>query len=172
VVVAIIWVASFKRPIESDETTKHFSLTERTNTKVVSSTTPPRKMIKAKTDSTSSAKPQANLKSSPKPVGIPGRGKAFGSPPRPVQAQPAQVKAPLAEACQKPKPQLVALPNQTDPTNFLVEKKAPKNAECSRYGTAVDFVDSPAEAARKALKEHKLVFVLHVAGNFEDDKFT
>jgi hypothetical protein len=36
----------------------------------------------------------------------------------------------------------------------------------------VSFLDSPTEAARQALKEHKLLFVIHVAGNFEDDKFT
>jgi hypothetical protein len=36
----------------------------------------------------------------------------------------------------------------------------------------VDFVDSPTEAAEKALKEKKLLFVLHVAGNFEKDCFT
>jgi hypothetical protein len=43
---------------------------------------------------------------------------------------------------------------------------------CRRYGTSVDFVDSPEKAAALALKEKKLLFVLHVAGNFEDDKFT
>jgi len=40
------------------------------------------------------------------------------------------------------------------------------------YGTAVRFVDSPEKAAKMALKDDKLLFVLHVAGNFEDDKFT
>jgi hypothetical protein len=42
-------------------------------------------------------------------------------------------------------------------------------ADC---GTAVDFVDSPAEAARLALKKEKLVFVLHVSGHFETPDFT
>jgi hypothetical protein len=48
-------------------------------------------------------------------------------------------------------------------------------AACSvdhRYGTSVDFVDSPTEAGEQALKEKKLLFVLHVAGNFEKDQFT
>jgi hypothetical protein len=40
---------------------------------------------------------------------------------------------------------------------------------CGSYGTTVDFVESPKEAARKA---GKLVFVLHVSGNFEDPRFT
>jgi hypothetical protein len=43
---------------------------------------------------------------------------------------------------------------------------------CGSYGTHVDFVSTPSEAARQAKKEQKLVFVLHVSGHFEDPKFT
>jgi hypothetical protein len=43
---------------------------------------------------------------------------------------------------------------------------------CGEYGTAVTFAQSPAEAAKQALREEKLVFVLHVSGNFEDSDFT
>lgn len=39
-------------------------------------------------------------------------------------------------------------------------------------GTTVEFVDSPKEAAALAKKEQKLVFILHVSGNFEDPRFT
>jgi hypothetical protein len=42
-------------------------------------------------------------------------------------------------------------------------------ADC---GTAVDFVDTPAEAAKQALKEEKLVFILHVSGHFETPEYT
>jgi hypothetical protein len=45
-------------------------------------------------------------------------------------------------------------------------------ATCGSHGTSVDFVDTPAKAARIARKEEKLVFVLHVSGNFEDPRFT
>ena len=44
--------------------------------------------------------------------------------------------------------------------------------ECGEYGTSVIFADSPAEASKLALKEEKLVFVLHVSGLFEDSDFT
>jgi hypothetical protein len=44
--------------------------------------------------------------------------------------------------------------------------------ECGKHGTTVEFLDTPSEAARKAQKEQKLVFVLHVSGNFEDPRFT
>jgi hypothetical protein len=43
---------------------------------------------------------------------------------------------------------------------------------CGRFGTSVEFVGTPSEAARQAKKEEKLVFVLHVSGHFEDPKLT
>jgi hypothetical protein len=43
---------------------------------------------------------------------------------------------------------------------------------CGSHGTRVEFVDTPSEAAKIAKKEQKLVFVLHVSGNFEDPRFT
>ena len=50
----------------------------------------------------------------------------------------------------------------------------PDNTEqsCGTHGTQINFVENPAEAAKKAKKEGKLVFVLHVSGNFEDPRFT
>ena len=49
---------------------------------------------------------------------------------------------------------------------------APAGAKEGCHGTTINFVDSPSEAARKAKKEEKLVFVLHVSGHFEDPRFT
>lgn len=43
---------------------------------------------------------------------------------------------------------------------------------CEKYGTSVEFADSPAEAAKQATKDEKLVFVLHVSGNFETPDYT
>jgi len=40
------------------------------------------------------------------------------------------------------------------------------------FGTSVKFAKSPSEAAKQALKEEKLVMVLHVSGEFEDPDFT
>ena len=49
----------------------------------------------------------------------------------------------------------------------------PADAEESTcHGTAVHFVSTPSQAARRALKEEKLVFVLHVSGHFEDPGIT
>ena len=49
---------------------------------------------------------------------------------------------------------------------------ASANESCGEFGTAVSFVDSAAEAARRARQEEKLVFVLHVSGHFETPEYT
>jgi hypothetical protein len=46
------------------------------------------------------------------------------------------------------------------------------NGTCGKFGTSVQFVSTPSEAGKRALKEEKLVLVLHVSGHFEDSKFT
>ncbi len=56
---------------------------------------------------------------------------------------------------------------KSDTPAKLLEDKA-----CGDYGTSVKFEKSPTAAARKALKEEKLVMVLHVSGDFEDPAFT
>jgi hypothetical protein len=45
-------------------------------------------------------------------------------------------------------------------------------AEKCGFGTKIDFVDNPKEAASIAKKEEKLVMVLHVSGYFEDPSLT
>ncbi len=52
------------------------------------------------------------------------------------------------------------------------QQTASAEESCGEYGTTVEFADSPAEAAKQAIKEEKLVLVLHVSGNFEDSDFT
>jgi len=43
---------------------------------------------------------------------------------------------------------------------------------CGSFGTSVQFVSTPSLAAQQALKEQKLVLVLHVSGDFENPDFT
>lgn len=50
--------------------------------------------------------------------------------------------------------------------------KPAEGASCGEYGTSVHFEDSPSDAAKRALKEEKLVMVLHISGYFEDPEFT
>lgn len=42
----------------------------------------------------------------------------------------------------------------------------------NQCGTSVMFVGNPTEAARIALKARKMLFVIHLSGDFDDDKFT
>jgi len=51
-------------------------------------------------------------------------------------------------------------------------KKTAAPATCGEHGTSLHFEDSPSAAAKKALKEEKLVMVLHISGYFEDPDFT
>jgi hypothetical protein len=39
---------------------------------------------------------------------------------------------------------------------------------CGDHGTNVHFEKNPKDAATKALKEEKLVLVIHISGHFED----
>jgi len=47
-----------------------------------------------------------------------------------------------------------------------------KEPTCGEYGTSVHFEDTPADAAKQAKKDEKLVLVLHVSGHFENPEFT
>ncbi len=58
------------------------------------------------------------------------------------------------------------------PAGAKDEKPAAKEPACGDHGTSVSFFDSPQEAAKRAAKDQKLVFVLHVSGNFEDPSLT
>jgi hypothetical protein len=78
--------------------------------------------------------------------------KAPTSPPLPANLQEKVVSEPLLPVSEQ------ALPHRS--TDF------------DKFGTQVAFAGSPAEAAHLALKERKLLFVLHLSGNFEDAKFT
>ena len=52
-------------------------------------------------------------------------------------------------------------------------KAADVTAEgCRNFGTAIDWVTSPQEAARLARQESKLLMVMHLSGNFAKEAFT
>jgi hypothetical protein len=64
---------------------------------------------------------------------------------------------------------LLGAPAAANPPGSVI---TPQETTCGSYGTAVEFVKTPSEAARLALKQEKLVFVLHVSGLFENPDFT
>jgi hypothetical protein len=66
-------------------------------------------------------------------------------------------------------PEPVVKPVKPTPKPIAKEE----GATCSGdYGTSIEFEETPKDAAVRAKKEEKLVFVLHVSGNFEDPRFT
>jgi hypothetical protein len=58
------------------------------------------------------------------------------------------------------------------PSSIINPDKECPDGVCGKHGTTVAFEDSPAEAAKKAKKQEKLVMILHVSGLFEDPKLT
>ncbi|MBY0526373.1 MAG: hypothetical protein K2R98_23470 [Gemmataceae bacterium] len=79
----------------------------------------------------------------------------FVGPPLPRPEDEAKVEAP------KPEPVV-----QAPPPPRVKEEPAGK------CGTSVDFMEDPIEAGHKAMQDHKIMFVLHVSGDFEDPGFT
>ena len=58
-------------------------------------------------------------------------------------------------------------------TAFAKDVPAPKkDGSCGEYGTSFFFEETPADAAKAAKKDGKLVMVLHVSGHFEDPGLT
>jgi hypothetical protein len=82
-------------------------------------------------------------------------------------------EGPVAAAPVEPGPTAIALA----PAPAALPAKAPAGERRAHhppqnYGTQVQFLSSPEEAAEQASQEKKLLFVLHVSGNFEDSCFT
>jgi len=73
-------------------------------------------------------------------------------------AAPAFPGLPAAPACDK------------EACNINRADMPPRDRET--FGTTVEFVRNPLEAARVAGQERKLTFILHVSGNFEEARFT
>jgi len=92
--------------------------------------------------------------------------KAPAAPALPVPESPAPLLSITERAA-------ASQPVQVDSNPFVFLPETPNGkSTCQQYGTKVDFYDTPTLAAGHALKEQKLLFVLHVAGNFEEPGFT
>ena len=93
-------------------------------------------------------------------------GSARPEPPPFALAVKASLPAPI------PSPKFQELAVILQPATEIEADNNPLDTTCDTYGTTVNFMRSPAAAARKAGKEDKLLFTLHVSGNFEDPQFT
>jgi hypothetical protein len=110
------------------------------------------------------------------PASTPGQGNAPFSEAAAIPAE-RQVNGALG-SFQKP-PACPPLPDGEDetanPTPILPVSEQGLGGlpvAFDRHGTQVAFAGSLSEAARQAVKDRKLLFVLHLSGNFEDAKFT
>src|SRR5262249_799152 len=122
---------------------------------------------------------------------------AFSSSPRQRADEPSQpTLAPVEVGLDRDEPKVPAPPIVPKQRPVVVERKQPPapvvkapppvpwerpapprapepvRPPPSLPGTKVEFMDNPAGAARTAAREEKLLFVLHVSGNFEDPQFT
>jgi hypothetical protein len=90
---------------------------------------------------------------------------------------PERPPAPVEEIAADPKPVELAEEPPVEPPASVAAPEPTKPAparpsRCDRFGTAIDFVRSPALAFDKAARDQKLVMVLHLAGHFDDPGFT
>jgi hypothetical protein len=68
---------------------------------------------------------------------------------------------------------VLCLAGGTGASGQVQPPKLPADETCSGdFGTSVKFLATPSDAAKLAIKEQKLVMVLHVSGDFEDPDFT
>jgi hypothetical protein len=80
----------------------------------------------------------------------------------------AEKEPPAAPPTPPPAP-----PHRAAPAEVPVPQAAPAGRPAGEtYGTSVTFLGNPEEAAELARRDKKLLFVLHVSGNFEDSCFT
>jgi hypothetical protein len=90
--------------------------------------------------------------------------------PVPPPVEPGEARPPLPGS-QKTQPEAPIVSDSEIVTEGVPVVSA-KSPRCDRFGTAIDFVRSPALAYAQAANEQKLVLVLHLAGHFEDPGFT
>jgi hypothetical protein len=127
------------------------------------------------------ASPPRSLADAPEPVALaspqttPEASKPEELPQPPTRDLPPEQPAPVRE---KPKAETPAAPAAPAPAEVKAPAAArpappePGKSPTALLGTTVEFVDNPAAAARAAAREDKLLYVLHVSGNFEDPQFT
>jgi hypothetical protein len=93
----------------------------------------------------------------------------------PGAAAAAAVASPAHVPASKPAPLVVpAAAPTTDAALAVPALLNEVSSVCASqdYGTKVAFLSSPAQAGKEAQHAQKLVFLLHISGNFEDRQFT
>lgn len=93
-----------------------------------------------------------------------------------VEPVPEQAPAPSLAKEPEPEPVVVAVAAPPPPPEPAIPVKPEACLVCKipkgTYGTSVNFQADPVDAAKQALADKKLFFVITISGNFEDSKFT
>ncbi len=79
---------------------------------------------------------------------------------------------PRSEEAPLPPPPLPPPPKQEQAEEPVPAAQAAPSPAGETYGTQVLFLNNPAAAAETARREKKLLFVMHISGNFEESCFT
>lgn len=97
---------------------------------------------------------------------------AMAQSPAPALAGQPALQLPLAAPAPAPNRELaVAAPVHHDAAIRVIHAE-PQPAACSNLRTRVTFHSHPPEAFRQAARENKLVLMVHLSGNFDDQAFT
>ncbi len=98
----------------------------------------------------------------------------FVPPQAPLDLFDVEKLPPLREAL--PEPMIELAPRQDAAALPLLEPAVkavdPAIVPCDKLGTRIVFYKSPVDAFKQAKKENKLVYMMHLSGNFEDTAFT
>ena len=130
--------------------------------------------------------PRLDLSASPLPLDLPAVAAVQPAEPVPVLPESRNVEVSRRHPPALALPPLDATPPPLDaPPSAdapivqapiapaaLAPLTAPAAPECQTFGTSVAFAAGPAAAAKRAARDGKLLFLLHVSGDFEDDAFT
>jgi len=78
----------------------------------------------------------------------------------------------LAAPTPAPNPEVAVAAPVHHAAAIRVVQAEPEPPACSNLGTRVSFHSHPPEAFRQAARENKLVLMVHLSGNFDDEAFT
>jgi hypothetical protein len=116
------------------------------------------------------------VESAAEPVPPPPRTLPISATPTFHRPHPLEVIAtniPLVEEDPPPLPSSSPQPQQLRGDDMMRPLwQAPQQSAGETYGTQVLFLNNQTAAADMARREHKLLFVMHISGNFEDSCFT
>jgi len=110
--------------------------------------------------------PLQGLEFAERDAGLPGESNRIRAENESLAKQSPPIASRVGQKGKPPRDQGASLPLKEQNEN---KDNCAADGSC---GTSVRFARSPSEAARQAREERKLLFVVHLSGNFEEKQFT